>query len=253
MADTARFDLSPTTDDRPFVAQMGLWRNLNRESLKKTSQWAEFFSGFPLSRLIVATILGVVLVLAVPATLLPYLRRGPRLGGNAWLYFFLIGMAFMAVEVALIQRYTLLIGASVYSIGTVLFTLLVASGIGSRFSRQFPSRLVFPAIAVWLILEVLILGRVAGGLAGWGQPGRILAAVLMLAPLGFFMGMPFPKGVLRVGDLADWGFAVNGVASVLGATGILFVAFSLGISAALLVGAGLYLLAGATLSTRRGW
>jgi hypothetical protein len=244
MSDSARVDLSPSTDDRPFVAQMGLWRNFDRESLGRINPWSEFFTGFPLSKLIVVTILAVVAVLLVPLNLLPYLGRGPKLGAGAWIYFFLIGMGFMAVEVLMIQRYTLLIGASVYSIATVLLVLLAASGVGSLFSDRFPARVAFAGIVLWLLLEVFLLGRIASGLAGLPLAGRIAATALLLAPLGFFMGMPFPKGVLKAGELADWGFAVNGAASVLGATGILLVAFTWGISTGLLVGAGLYLLAG---------
>jgi hypothetical protein len=242
--DSTRIDLSPSTDDRPFVAQMGLWKNFDRKSLDRINPWSEFFTGFPLSKLIVVTILVVVGVLLVPLNLLPYLGKGPKLGAGSWLYFFLIGMAFMAVEVLLIQRYTLLIGASIYSIATVLLVLLAASGVGSLFSEHFPARVAFAGIVLWLLLEVMFLGRLASGLVGFPLAGRIAATALLLAPLGFFMGMPFPKGVLRVGELADWGFAVNGAASVLGATGILLVAFTWGISVGLLVGAGLYLLAG---------
>ena len=62
------------------------------------------------------------------------------------------------------------------------------------------------------------------------------------------MGMPFPKATLRVGELVDWGFAVNGTASVLGSTGILLVAFTWGFDAALAVGGALYLLAGLLLA-----
>jgi hypothetical protein len=65
--------------------------------------------------------------------------------------------------------------------------------------------------------------------------------------------MPFPKGAMRVRELIDWGFAVNGAASVLGATGILLVAFAFGFSVSLVIAAGLYLLALALLSASRCW
>ena len=57
------------------------------------------------------------------------------------------------------------------------------------------------------------------------------------------MGMAFPKAAVRVGDLIDWGFAVNGVASVFGATLAVFIAIHLGFAATLLVGALCYLVA----------
>ena len=71
--------------------------------------------------------------------------------------------------------------------------------------------------------------------------------------LSFFMGMPFPKAALRVGELVDWGFAVNGAASVLGATMVVLVAFTYGFTVALLSGAALYLAAFGLLSVRRAW
>ena len=67
------------------------------------------------------------------------------------------------------------------------------------------------------------------------------------------MGMPFPKAALRVRELVDWGFAVNGAASVLGSTLIMLVVFAWGYSAGLLLSAGLYLLAMLLLNTKKGW
>ena len=77
-------------------------------------------------------IAAVVLAIVVPLNLLPYAGRGDKLPARFWAYFFCIGIAFMVVEIVLIQKYTLLIGASIYSIGTVLLTLLIASGLGAR-------------------------------------------------------------------------------------------------------------------------
>jgi len=252
MRDSAKVNISPCTDDRPFVAQMGLWRNLDRDKLENVSQYAEFY-GFPLSKITIAIILLVVIAIIVPLNLLPYLGKGDKLRFAPWLYFFLIGAAFMGVEVVLIQKYTLFVGASVYSIATVLLVLLTASGIGSRFSGQVDNGIAFLGIVGWLLLDILVLGRVTGGLAFLPVGARVIVTALLIAPLGFFMGMPFPKGALRVGELVDWGFAVNGAASVLGATLIVFVAFTYGFTAALLAGAVLYLAAFGLISLRKSW
>lgn len=260
MVDSAAIDLSPCTDNRPFVAQMGMWKNLDREKLDGLSKYAEFY-GFPVSKLTITIILAVVIVIVLPLNLLPYVwRRGrgrlpgrTRLPVAAWLYFFLIGIAFMAVEIVLIQRYTLFIGASVYSIAAVLLTLLVAGGIGSRFSDRIADRVVFAAIVVWLLLEVLVFRSLTGALSALSLPARVAVSVVLVFPLGFFMGTPFPKGSLRVGELVDWGFAVNGAASVLGGTAVVVVAQWLGFNAALLCAAATYALAFALLSVRRAW
>jgi hypothetical protein len=251
-ADSAATDISPCTDDRPFVAQMGLWRNLDRSKLEKLSKYAEF-RGFPVSKISIAIILAVVVVLLIPLNLLPYLTRGAKLRFVPWLYFFLIGVAFISVEVVLIQKYALFIGASVYSIATVLLALLVASGIGSRFAAKLSHRTAFTGILVWLVLEIFLFRHITNGLAGLTLVPRVLVSGLLVCPLGFFMGMPFPKGGLRVGELVDWGFAVNGAASVLGATLIVLVAFTYGFAVALLGAAVLYLAAYMLMSAKRLW
>ena len=65
--------------------------------------------------------------------------------------------------------------------------------------------------------------------------------------------MPFTKGTLRVGELIDWGFSVNGAASVLGATLIVLIAFTYGFTVALLAGALTYLAAFFLMSLKSRW
>ena len=88
---------------------------------------------------------------------------------------------------------------------------------------------------------------------GYELPMRMLVAAILIAPLGFFMGMPFPKGGRRVGELIDWGFAVNGTASVIGSTLIVLIAFVAGFRVALLVGGLVYLSAWMMLGRERAW
>jgi hypothetical protein len=250
-APTAPLDISPATDDRPFVGQLGLWRKVNRKSLENIRMIE--VNGFPLARLMIVTILGVVLALLLPLNLLPYLRSGPKLRAVPWLYFFAIGAAFMILEVVLIQKYTLFVGPSTHSIATVLLVLLLASGAGSRFATRFGDWTPFLAIAGWLLADGLLFGAMCRAGSSLPMAGRMTITAALVAPLGFFLGMPFPKATLRVGELVDWGFAVNGMASVLGGTGILLVAFAWGFDAALGAGAVLYLLAGVLLSARSRW
>ncbi len=252
VADTAHVAVSPCTDDRPFIAQMGLWRNLTREKLARVSPYSDL-TGLPISRLIILIILAVVGVLVLPLVLLPYLTSRERLPAAGWLYFLLVGMAFMSVEVILIQKYTLFLGASVYGTATVLLTLLVAAGVGSRSAARVAPRTAFLAIAGWLLLDASVFPVITGALSVLPLSARMLVTVALIAPLGFFMGMPFPRGVLRVGPLVDWGFAVNGVGSVLGATLIVLCAFSYGFRVALLAGAALYLAAFGLLAAERLW
>ncbi len=251
VAPDAPYDIRPCPDNRPFVAQMGLWKNVEWDKMDKVLPY-EFY-GFPLSRLILLTILAVIAVLVLPLLFLPRFFKGPRLGAGPWLYFFSIGVGFMVVEVVLIQQFTLLIGSSAYTFVVILTTLLLASGIGSFLSVKLPDWIPFLGILLWLVLDFLLFQPFVGAVGGMGGTARLLASVLVLAPLGICMGMPFPKAALRVGEAIDWGFAVNGVASVLGSASILLVSMQYGFRVALAVGAAWYMLALLLFSVRRFW
>lgn len=252
VTDSATVDISPVTDNRPFVAQMGLWKNFTSEKRAKVNPYAEF-SGFPMANAILTMVLAITVLLAIPVNLVPYLRKGPHLRPVPWLYFFCIGVAFMAVEIVLIQQYSLLIGPSLYSVATVLLTLLVASGIGSRCSKSVSDRTAFLFIAGWVVLDALLFGQVASWAGGLSGVLRMVIAAVLIFPLGFFMGMPFPKAAIRVGELIDWGFAVNGAASVLGSVLVLMVSFAWGFSIALIFAAILYLVAYVLISAKGTW
>lgn len=244
-------DISPCDDNRPYVGQLGLWKNFSFDALQQVSPYE--FRGFPLAKLLMLVILAISVVLIIPLNLLPFAFGGPKLRPIPWLYFFALGMGFMMVEVILIQQWTLLIGPSVYGLVIVLGVLLVSSGIGSRVSPQVPDRVAFGAILGWILLDVLFFPAIAAAFGGFTLPVRMFVAAVFIAPLGFFMGMPFPKGGRRVGELIDWGFAVNGTASVIGSTLIVLIAFVAGFRVALLVGALVYLCAGWMLDRRAAW
>jgi hypothetical protein len=99
-------------------------------------------------------------------------------------------------------------------------TLLVASRIGSRFSEKVSTTIAFAGILIWLLADIFLFGRITYAFGHVSLLPRIMMTAILIFPLGFFMGMPFPKAALCVGELADWGFAVNGVASVLGSSAI---------------------------------
>ena len=111
----------------------------------------------------------------------------------------------------------------------------------------------FIGVILWLTLDIFLFGYITNGLVGLSMTTRIIITAILIAPLGFFMGIPFPKGALRVGELVDWGLAVNGAASVLGSAAIILVAMAYGFTVALLVAALVYLLAWILISARRAW
>ncbi len=239
--DSTAIDLSPCTDNRPFIAQMGLWKNFKTSGLDKIIPWE--FKGFPLAKLIIIAILGILLLIVLPLNLVPYFFKQPKLSFVNWLYFFTIGLGFMMLEVVLIQRYTLFIGSSAYTVVAILVSLLFASGIGSRMAPYFKDPIPFIAIAVWIILELTVLGRITHAMDYLNMFARMMLTAILISPLGFFMGMPFPKGAMYAKDLIDWGFAVNGAASVLGSVSIILISFIYGFNASFCLCAMVYLLA----------
>lgn len=251
VAESLPVDISPVTDNRPFVAQMGMWKNFKFQKTERILPY-EFF-GYPLTKIIVLSILLIIVVLIVPLNLLPYFRKETHLKGIPWLYYFIIGMAFMIIEVILIQKYTLFVGPNVYAIAIILFTLLVSSGVGSRFSWRVPDILPFAGILLWILLDIVLFKFWSSALISASPAGRILITAFFVIPLGFFMGMPFPKGAKRIGDLIDWGFAVNGAASVLGSTFIILIAMAWGFNAGMILAALLYLAAYGLYVLERRW
>jgi len=242
MQEEASTNLSPCYDNKPFTAQLGLMKNMSFEKIKKRLLPYEF-QGFPLSMIIVLVILLIVTVLILPLNLLPYLKEKAKLRAAGWLYFFAIGIGFMAIEVVLIQKYTLFIGSSSYTFMTILFVLLASSGFGSWMSPKFKKQVPFIVILLWLIADVFVFPHLMSALAGLGLFWRILITCALVAPLGFFMGMPFVKGSEKAGELIDWGFAINGAASVIGSTLVLIPVFNYGFSSGLLLAGVFYLIA----------
>jgi len=148
----------------------------------------------------------------------------------------------------------LFLGHPTYALTVVIFSMLVSSGFGSYASRRLiggdPRRLSHALGAVAALVAVLATIMQPVLSAGVGLPFavKIAATVLMLAPAGFAMGLPFPTG-LRMLERAHpssvrWAWSLNAAASVLGSVGALVLSLYLGIVQTLLIGGALYVLAG---------
>jgi len=202
---------------------------------------------------LLAPSVGLLLLFAVLG--MPRRKAGKDAGGKrsvpayagSLLYFAALGFGFIAVELALLQNLTLLVGHPIYSLSVLLFTLLAFGGLGSALSARFPMWLACVTVAVIGALEALALPRLVPALLWLPLWGRIAVAIALIAPLGLAMGMPFPGGLRRTGDgsLAAppfyWG--LNGIMSVIGSVTTVFVALIAGFQAAMLMGSACYLLA----------
>ena len=123
---------------------------------------------------------------------------------NALVYFSCLGAGFIIIELVLIQIFMKLIGYPLYTYTTVLFALLVSAGIGSLYSEKLrisPTKnWTWPYVGIGVTGTLLLVSysHLFEIFLATPEPIRILVAALMIVPIGFFLGMPFPLGILWV-------------------------------------------------------
>jgi len=170
-------------------------------------------------------------------------------------YFGLVGFAFMAVEIALMQRFTLFVGHPSYSLLVVLFSVLLSTAAGAVLTARFPlARLGRVMMIAGLVLAALaafygvVLGDLLRAWIGLERPLRIVITAILVAPCGLLMGAMIPNVVRVLGaansSLVPWGWGVNGAMSVIGTSVATIIAIYAGFTATFLVGAACYGLAG---------
>ena len=259
--DAYRYDVRPVPDDRPFffytVQPRDVWgfvRSFNRES-------ADYKVNLALTSLF--ALLGVSAVATLITLVLPPLLLGARLprerGVALFLpYFLLLGAGYIIIQVGLIQKLILLLGHPTYALTVVVFSMLISSGLGSYASRSLLNRderrlrLVPLGVALAVALLAVLITPANSALSAAPAFVRVLAAIVMVAPAGFLMGMPFPGGLAVLESwqpsAVRWAWSMNAAASVLGSALAICCAIYLGLRAALLLGACCYLAAAFTLT-----
>jgi hypothetical protein len=173
------------------------------------------------------------------------------------LYFGAIGLAFLFIEIAFMQRLTLFLGQPLYAIAVVLSSFLVFGGLGSGLSARINDKRarVVPFAVAAIALVALLVARVLPSVAlGLPDVLKIAISVALVAPLAIVMGMPFPLGLRRLAmiDAAaiPWAWGINGTASVLSSMLATLVAVHFGFSALVAMAALLYAVAAAAVSAR---
>jgi SAM-dependent methyltransferase len=254
------FNITPVTDDAPFFFFTMKTGNALRNVLADTGRgidWKNNLGIVVLGMLLVISFAAVLAFLVLPLAL----TRGPARGPGTWplLYFVAVGLGYILVEVAFIQRFVLFLGHPTYALTVVVFLLLLSSGAGSLAARRWlpdPRRVrwVLAGITAGLATLVFLLPRVLALWIGIPFLAKLAVSALLLVPVGFAMGMPFPTGLRQLADRGaggvEWAWAMNAGASVLGSALAMAVAIHFGIAATLASGAAAYL-AAAALS--RGW
>jgi SAM-dependent methyltransferase len=242
------FRLQPTTDNRPFFSQFLRWQSLPHLASLFGEQAIPFIE---MGYLIVVLTFFQMAAAALVLIILPLFRLGWRSRNRlkTLLYFGGLGAGYMLVEMVLIHRFVLYLGHPVYAAASVICAVLVFSGAGSYASSHLPIHdttphkacgLVTLLILLYTFLLPLVLQHTIAFPMGW----KILFALLLLAPLSFAMGLPFPLGLQRLARFSEpdvpWAWGINGCFSVLSTALATIIAVEAGFAAALLLAALAY-------------
>ena len=118
-------------------------------------------------------------------------------------YFSCLGFAYMLLEIAFMQRFTLFLGSPIHSISTTLAALLISTGLGSLFlsslQNAFPVRkiLIGGGLILTLALGLLIFSGTHVLEIFMAEPFwvRVLITCLILLPIGISLGVFLPIGL----------------------------------------------------------
>lgn len=248
------FNIQPPTDDKPYffhffrlAALSYLLKTLGRE-------WIPFLEwGYVIlwATLVQAIVLAPLFML-LPLVFIGSKQRPSSLRkGNIILYFSLLGLAFMFIEMGYIQKFLMVLTHPIFALALVLFTLLFFSGIGSLISSKVGERrrwIPFVGIVLFSCIPVIFLDGLLEILLPYSLFIKCISVVFLLAPLALFMGMPFPIGLQLVSDRQSsyipWVWGVNGVASVIAPILGSLLSVCLGFRIVMLLSVVLYALAG---------
>jgi spermidine synthase len=262
------FRIEPSTDNRPYFNF--LRKNFAPVAISPTDFMSESMAG-PLNNYISLNtmsipldvapliIIGMIsLFLAGAFILLPL--HFSEVGKSKWpsksvslLYFSFLGAGFIIIEFVFIQIFMKLIGSPLYTSSIVIFMLLFSAGIGSFTTRKLNItpvnrwQLPFLGVLVMVLLLLLVYPYVFNFFLASPLLIRILVACVLIFPLGFFLGMPFPLGILTLEHLprgaVAWAWGMNGLFTVIGGLAGVVLSITWGFQVTLLIASFQYVLA----------
>ncbi len=264
------FNTTPATDDRPWFNHFFRWQSFG-------GLWAQRDSGsaamleweYLLLWMSLAVALTVsLLLIALPLRSL-YRTQLRQAGGTMGhtvraAYFAALGLAFFFLEIAFIQKFVLFLNQPMLAMAVVVPSFLFFAGCGSGYAERLAEQattcrlawlqdrpvtlaagaiVIVSAVYLWLLPLVFRLG------AGWPDVLRITTSIMLIGGLAFWMGMPFPLGLKRLGhnrpDFVPFAWGVNGFFSVISTIAATILALHFGFHLVIIAALGLYLLAAA--------
>ncbi len=251
------YNVAPVSDNAPFFFfTLKPEQLLGEMSLHHGIDWK-----VNLGVLVLVLVLVISLAAVLVFLILPLAWKGGRTRHSPLplFYFVAVGLGYILVEIAFIQRFVLFLGHPTYALTVVIFLLMLSSGAGSLFSRLWLPRaemcwMPLLLVVITLAAYVVFLPSRLAALVGMDFEYRLLVSAILLIPLGFIMGMPFPTGLRALvkessagqgnsENAVEWAWAMNAAASVLGSVLAMVIAIQFGLTVTLICGAAAYLLA----------
>jgi len=246
-----RYDIRPPTDDKPYFFHFFRWRQVPEIWQALGHTWQPFGGG---GYLVLIALFGIATLTSLTLILLPsaFIERHsdetsalPR--GLVLTYFGCLGVAYLAIEIPLIQRFVLFVDHPTIAFATVVSVLLISSGVGSLLAPRLRAQWVIPLLVIYVLVLLVSLPHVFGVFLGRSLAGRIMVASVLLTPLGVLMGVPFPTGLAlvhrRAPGMISWAWGVNGCTSVIVSILAALIALNWGFNVVLAVAAVVYLIA----------
>jgi hypothetical protein len=250
------FEIKPATDNRPFFYDFYKWKKATAtyEALGKNLTFL-FEGKFLLGLLLFQAGLAALAFIMLPLSGLRRDSASPR-GTLALVFFYfgLLGAAFIFIEIILIQKFILFLGHPLYSVSTVIFSLLFSSGLGSLSSKKILGLNLLKRLRACLFLcafltlvYLCLLPAFFEKFVGLSLGLKISLSLGLIFPLGFLMGFPFPTGIRLLertnSKLIPWAWSANAFSTVINSVLAHLIALGTGYNVVLALAAGGYLAA----------
>lgn len=246
------FDIRAATDDRPYFQNFFRWGSfLEAWRAKGRGGMALLEAGYAvLAATVVQALLAGLILIVVPLFATRSTQRTRAARWRVLAYFASIGLAFLFIEVVFLQKLLRLVHQPTVALAIVLATFLIAAGAGSAWTIRSASADATGFLRI-AVLGIVVLGAVYAFafdpllalMDAWPLAAKSVTAALLIAPLAFLMGMPFPLALRELDEpLAPWAWGINGCASVVSPALATLLAIDLGFTAVLGLALALYLL-----------
>jgi spermidine synthase len=251
-------DVGAITDDRPFFWHFTPYASVAGDLLNPVS---DIDVEVGIGERVMLLLLAIAIVLAALFLLAPFVwvrdtwRVLPDKAITAPI-FGILGLAFIAFEITMIQRFSLFLGYPTYSLTVTLMALLLFTGIGAFVSPRWHAntrrllRVLGTTIVILGVFYALATPSLMDALQAWPTIIKAFVVVCLCAPLGFCLGMFMPLAITLVAartehrtEYVAWGWAINGFFSVIGSILTTIVSMAYGFRAVLFSAVGLYLVA----------